>query len=114
MLTARRMLEWHQEHRPNESLSTMTGAHVLAFVQNFLSLHANDYTRSSTTSYIRSFLRFLQWVGVNEQDLARFVPRTPCRRMAHLPARVAWDDVMRTIHAIEITNCIGLRDRAML
>jgi site-specific recombinase XerD len=113
-LNARRVLEWHQQHRPSESLSTMTGKDVLALVHNFLSLHANDYTRSSTTSYIRSFLRFLQWTGLNEQDLARFVPRTPCRRMAHLPARVAWDDVIRTIHAIDVTSPIGLRDRAML
>jgi site-specific recombinase XerD len=114
MLTGRRILEWQQEHRPNEPLSTITGEHVLTLVQNFLALHANDYTRSSTTSYIRSFLRFLQWTGVIEQDLARFVPRTPCRRMAHLPARVAWDDVKRTIQTIEITSPIGVRDRAML
>jgi site-specific recombinase XerD len=114
MLNARRVLEWHQEHRPSESLSTMTGKHVLDLVHDFLSRHANDYTRSSTTSYIRSFLRFLQWAGLNEKDLARFVSRTPCRRMAHLPARVAWDDVIRTIHAIDVTSPVGLRDRAML
>lgn len=114
MLNARRVLEWHQDHRPSESLSTMTGKDVLALVHNLLSLHANDYTRSSTTSYIRSFLRFLQWVGHSEQDLARFVPRTPCRRMAHLPARVEWGDVIRTINAIDVTSPVGLRDGAML
>jgi integrase/recombinase XerD len=114
MLVARRLLKWHQQHRRGQTLSTMTGENVLALVHHFLSLHANDYTRSSTTSYIRSFLRFLQWAGLNDQDLARFVPRTPCWRMAHLPPRLAWDDVRRSIDAIDITSSVGVRDRALM
>lgn len=114
MLVARRMLKWHQQHRPGQTLSTMTGEHVLALVHYFLSLHANDYTRASTTSYIRSFLRFLQWSSLNDRDLARFVPRTPCWRMAHLPGQLAWEDIRRAIDAIDITNHVGVRDRALM
>lgn len=111
---ARRVVKWHQEHRPGQALSTMTGEHVLALVQHFLSLRTNASTRSSTTSYIRSFLRFLRWSGLNDEDLARFVPRTPCWRLAHLPARLAWGDVRRVIDAIDVTNPVGVRDRAVL
>lgn len=92
----------------------MSGKHVLALVQDFLSRHANDYTRSSTTSYVRSFLNYLRWAGLNSRDLARFVPRTPCWRLAHLPARVPWEDVRRAIDKIDVTSAVGVRDRALL
>jgi len=92
----------------------MTGEHVLGLMQHLLSLSVNDYTRSSTTSYVRTFLRFLQWSELNSQDLARFVPRTPCWRLAHLPPRLAWDDIRRAIDAIDVTAPSGMRDRALL
>ena len=38
----------------------MTGEHVLAVVEHLLALSSNDYTRTSTTSYVRTFLRFLR------------------------------------------------------
>ena len=92
----------------------MTGEHVLDVTQHLLSLSANDYTRSSTTACTRTFLRFLQWSGLNDQDLARFVPRTPCYRLAHVPPRLAWEDVRRVIDAIDVTAPSGIRDRALL
>ncbi|KWR74343.1 integrase [Cupriavidus sp. IDO] len=46
--------------------------------------------------------------------MAQFVPRTPCWRLAHLPSRVAWEDVQGAIDAIETTTPSGMRDRAML
>ena len=70
--------------------------------------------RFSTTSYIRTFLRFLRWSDLNDQDLALFVPRTPCWRLAHLPPRLAWEDVRRAIDAIDVTTPSGVRDRALL
>ena len=59
LLAARRLLEWHLAQRPDQSLATMTGEHVLALVGHFLSLQANRHTRSATVSHIRCFLRFL-------------------------------------------------------
>jgi site-specific recombinase XerD len=92
----------------------MTGKDVLALVQHLLSLSANHYTQTSTTSGVRTFMRFLQWSGLNNQDLARFVPRTPCWRLTHLPSRLAWEDVRRVIDAIDVTTPSGVRDRALL
>lgn len=115
LLTAgRRILIWLRKHLPDQPLAKITGEHVLALVQHFLSLSANDSTRSSATSYVRSFLRFLQWSGLNGQDLARFVPRTPCWRLAHLPPRLAWKDIQRAIESIDVTTPSGMRDRALL
>jgi integrase/recombinase XerD len=111
---ARRVLVWLEGHLPDQPLAAMTGEHVLGLMQHLLSLSANDHSRSSTTSYVRSFLRFLRWAELNSQDLVRFVPRTPCWRLAHLPPRLAWEDVRRAIDAIDATSPVGVRDRALL
>ena len=114
LLVARRILAWYHDYAPDQPLAAITGEHVLALVQHLLSLSTNDYTRASTTSYTRTFLRFLRWSDLNSKDLARFVPRTPCYRLAHLPPRLAWADVRRTIDAIDVTTPSGVRDRALL
>jgi len=114
LVTARRILVWYNDQVPDQPLAAMTGEHVLAVVEHLLSLSTNDYTRTSTTSYTRTFLRFLRWSDLNSQDLARFVPRTPCWRLAHLPPRLPWEDVSRTIGAIDVTTPSGVRDRALL
>jgi len=56
----------------------------------------------------------LRWCDLNNQDLARFVPRTPCYRLAQLPPRLAWDDVRRAIDAISTATPTGGRNRAIL
>ncbi|WP_247281345.1 MULTISPECIES: site-specific integrase [unclassified Bradyrhizobium] len=92
----------------------MTAEHVLAAVEYRLSLSATSGTRTAAISHIRTFLRFLHWGGHHEQDLAPVVPRTPYWRLAHLPPRLSWDDVRRTIDAIGKATPIDLRDRAVL
>jgi integrase/recombinase XerD len=114
LLAARRILVWYNDQVPDQPLAAMTGEHVLALVEHLLSLSTNNYTRSSITSYTRTFLRFLQWSDLNNQDLARFVPRTPCWRLAHLPPRLSWEDVRRVIDGIDVTTPSGVRDRALL
>ena len=111
---ARKILAWLRDHHPGQLLTAMTGEHVLGLVGYLLSLSVNNYTRSSTTSYVRTFLRFLRWADLNGQDLARFVPRTPCWRLQHLPPRLAWEDIRRAIDAIDVTVASGARDRALL
>jgi integrase/recombinase XerD len=113
-LAARRILVWYNDRVPDQPLVAMTGEHVLALVEHLLSLSTNDYTRSSVTSNVRSFLRFLQWSDLNSRDLARFVPRTPCWRLAHLPPRLPWEDIRRAIDGIDVTTPSGMRDRALL
>jgi integrase/recombinase XerD len=114
LLAARRILVWYNDRVPDQPLAAMTGEHVLALVEHLLSLSSNDYTRSSVTSNVRSFLRFLQWSDLNSQDLARFVPRTPCWRLAHLPPRLPWEDIRRVIDGIDVTTPSGVRDHALL
>ena len=62
--------------------------------------------------FVRTFLQFLLWSGLSGQDLARFVPRTPCYRLAHLPPGLAWEDIRRAIDAIDVTTPVGMRKAA--
>jgi integrase/recombinase XerD len=112
-LVARRALAWWAAHHGGP-LSSMTGAHVLALVEHLLALSTNDRTRATVGSYVRRFLTFLRWAGLNDDNLERFVPRTPCYRLAHLPPRLTWEDVRRAIDAIDITTATGVRDRAIV
>jgi integrase/recombinase XerD len=114
LLAARRILGWHDAHFPMHPLASLTGEQVLALVEHLLTLSCNSQTRASITSDLRLFLRYLQWSGLNDQDLARFVPRTPCYRLAHLPPRLAWADVRRAIDALDVTTSVGIRNRAIL
>jgi len=109
LLGARRFLDWLRHQHPGHQLDVLTAEHVLAAVEYRLSLSAASGTRSAATSHIRTFLRFLHWAGHHDQDLAGVVPRTPHWRLAHLPPRLSWGDVCRTIDAIGTATPIDLR-----
>jgi integrase/recombinase XerD len=114
LLAARRILGWYDAHFPEHSLARLTGEQVLALVEHLLALSFNHRTRALITSHLRMFLRYLRWSGLNNQDLARFVPHTPRYRLAHLPPRLAWPDVRRAIDALDVTTSVGIRNRAIL
>ena len=114
VLLARRLLAWWDRHHGGEPLSAMTGEHVLALVDNLMCLSTKDATRAATGSYVRRFLRFMHWADLHDQDLARFVPRTPCYRLAHLPRHLVWEDIRKAIDAIDPAMPTGCRDRAIL
>jgi site-specific recombinase XerD len=114
ILTARRMLAWCRKHLRGTSLSGLTAEHVLTMTHDMLSTCRSKAARSSTTAYMRSFLRYLHWESLNRRDLSSFVQKTPCWRHAHLPPRVDWEDVRRAIDAIDTTTAVGMRDRAMM
>lgn len=114
MLTARRMLTWCRKYLCRRPLTAISAKHVLTMTRDLLSACRTDSSRSSTTAYMRSFLRYLRWADLNPQDLAQFVPRTPCWRLTHLPRRLPWEDLRRAIDAIETATPSGMRDRAMM
>ena len=114
LLGARRFLDWFRHHHPGQDVEALTAEHVLAAIEHRLSLSATSATRTAATSHIRTFLRFLHWAGHHDQDLARVVPRTPHWRPAHLPPRLAWDDVRRAIDVIGAGTPVDIRDRALL
>ncbi|WP_339073071.1 site-specific integrase [Sinorhizobium meliloti] len=114
LLGGRRFLDWCRHHHPGQDIEALTAKQVLAAVEHRLSLSTTSGSRTAATSHIRTFLRFLYWAGRHHQDLARIVPRTPSWRLAHLPPRLAWDDVRHAIDAIGATTPADIRDRAVL
>ncbi|MFM0515641.1 hypothetical protein P0D80_51000, partial [Paraburkholderia sp. RL17-373-BIF-A] len=88
VLTARRMLTWQRQHLRGMSLAALGAEHVLVMTRELVSACRSDSARSSTTSHMRSFLRYMYWASLNGEDLARFVPKTPCWRHTHLPPRL--------------------------
>jgi site-specific recombinase XerD len=113
-LVGRRVLTWLRGHRSNRALSDLTGEDVLKLAGHLSTRCATGRTRSVECSYLRSFLRYLRWAGVIDEDFARLVPRTPSWRMAHLPMRLEWEDIRRVVDAIDTTSALGKRDRALL
>lgn len=114
VLAARRMLKWQKEHLAGKSFSALTAKHILSMTRDLLAVCDCDRTRSSTTTHMRSFLRYLFWANLNDQELAQFVPRTPCWRHAHLPPQLSWEIVRLAIDTIESTTPSGIRDRAIM
>lgn len=114
LLSARRFLAWYDRCCPNQPFAALTGEQVLAVVEHTLGRSPNSYTRSSALSYLRRFLRFLHWSERVDEDLGRFVPRTPCVRFAHIPPRLAWTEARRAIDAIDTTTPVGVRNRAIM
>ena len=114
ILGARRMLGWQKQHLRGKSLSDMTAKHILTMTRDLVAACNSDGSKSLMTTYMRSFLRFVYFANRSAQDLSGFVPTTPCWRLAHLPQRLAWEEVRRAIDAIEITTPSGVRDRAMM
>lgn len=114
ILTARRMLLWQRRNLPETALSALVAKHVLEMTHGLLSVCRSNGAKSSTTAYMRSFLRYLHWANLNSHDLSQFVPKTSCWRLAHLPPRLVWSDVQRAIENIETSTTVGKRDRAIM
>jgi site-specific recombinase XerD len=111
---ARRMLRWYHVLRPGRPLSELSGEDILAFVAHLSAACIAHGTRSGAVSHVRGFLRYLRWADVIGEDLARLVPRVPSWRLARVPRHLAWSDVRAAIDAIETTDAVGKRDRALL
>jgi integrase/recombinase XerD len=114
LLHARRTLVWYDNRRRKRSLSELRGAEVIALVSHVTSAAGATATKSAAASGIRSFLRYLRWEGVIQEDLAHLVPRVPCWRLAEVPSRLAWAEVRSVIEAVDTSHPVGKRDRALL
>ena len=110
----RRLLAWHREQRPGQPIGTLGGEDVLTFVSRVATTCVASSTRSGALSHVRGFLRYLRWAGVLDIDLAPLVPQVPCWRLARIPPHLEWSEVRAVVDAVDTTDAIGKRDRAIL
>jgi integrase/recombinase XerD len=110
----RRFLAWHRKSEDSRSLSQLTPKEVLAYASHIARQCVTEATRSGAMSYLRGVLRYLKWAGICQEDLSRYVPRVPIRRMARIPDYLPWEDVNRLVESIDTSDPMGKRDRALL
>jgi integrase/recombinase XerD len=87
---------------------------VLRIVRRRCSFPRAKSACSSMASRLACVCPTTHWADLNALELAQFVPKTPNWRRAHLPSRLAWEDVRRAVDAIETTTPSGMRDQAMI
>lgn len=111
---ARRTTDWYRQARRHQPLSRLGAKDVLAYAFQATHRCASHRTRSAAMSHLRNFLRYLHWSSVCREDFSRHVPRVPIWPMAGIPDYLPWDDVRRVIDAIDCSEPVGKRDRALL
>ena len=114
MRAGRRFLEWYGNDDPSRSLSHLAPERVLAYASHIAADCVCDATRSAAMSHLRSLFRYLKWAAISREDLSRYVPRVPTRRMAKIPSFLPWEDVERLLKSIDTSEPVGKRDRALL
>lgn len=107
---ARRLLDWHGER----SLTSLTGVDVLDYITELADLHPSGSWRNNLCSLTRSFLRFLRWEGIQDNDLDRVVPTLPRWRLQSIPRHLPWEKVEALIKSVDTSSPLGLRDKAVL
>jgi site-specific recombinase XerD len=86
---------------------------VIAFVQRHARRYGPSYTRKLVVS-MRSFLRYLHYKGLNEQDLAKAVPKVARWSLSTLPKFLPAADVKRVLNGWDRRTALGRRNYAIL
>ena len=94
-------------------LSALSASDITTFVQRHARRYGASYARKLVAS-LRSFLRYIYYKALHEQDLARFVPRVPRWALSTLPKHLPARDVRRVLAACDRRTALGRRDYAIL
>ncbi len=103
---------WLERQRPHKDLLQAGQGEVLEYLDYQFSLHAKARTTSRLLSSLRRFYRYLLRQGniVADPTLRVEMPKLP----RTLPKSLSEADVEALLHAPEVEEALGLRDRAML
>jgi len=110
----RLFLAWYRRGEPSRALSQLVPEEVLAYASHTARQCVSEVARSGAMSYLRGMLRYLKWAAICEEDLSRYVPRVPIRRMSRIPDYLPWEDVGQLVESIDTSDPVGKRDRALL
>lgn len=94
-------------------LSALRPSDITAFVQRHARKHGSSYARKLVAS-MRSFLRYLHYKGLHDQDLAKVVPKVARWSLSTLPKYLPARDVKRVIAACDRRTAMGRRNYAIL
>ena len=88
-----------------------------ALVSGFITTRGQELAPASMKplcSAVRVFLRFCYREGLVARDLGALVEPPQAYRLAHLPRSVSWEDVQRTLDAVDRRWAMGRRDYSIL
>ena len=94
-------------------LSALRPSDITTFVQRHARKHGSSYARKLVAS-MRSFLRYLHYKGLHDQDLAKVVPRVARWSLSTLPKYLPARDVKRVLDACDRRTAMGRRNYAIL
>jgi len=100
-----------------QACATGLGTLGAASIRRFLVSHCESLGRSeriAATIALRGFLRFARIRGYVPRDLVTVVPVIPRYRLDRVPPVLAWEDIQKTIRAVDPKSVKGRRDRALL
>jgi len=107
-------LEHRAETRGALALEKLTGKDVHDYLLIAMPTRNSLDWRKSLTHCMRSFLRYLRWERIVENDLARTVPAVLQWKLADVPRHIPFCDIEKLIDAPDTSTGIGKRDRAIL
>jgi len=107
-------LEQRVETRGTLALEKLTGKDVHDYLLITMPTRKSLDWRKSLTHSMRSFLRYLRWERIVENDLARTVPAVLHWKLADVPRHIPFHDIEKLIAAPDTSTSIGKRDRAIL
>jgi integrase/recombinase XerD len=84
-----------------------------AFITDRCSLRSKSESVGLCVS-LRVFLRYLHREGLIEHDLGRNVESPRAYRLSHIPRSISWEDVGRTLQAVDRRTPTGKRDYTVL
>ncbi|MGA3006925.1 MAG: site-specific integrase [Opitutaceae bacterium] len=95
------------------SLPGLKASDVTVFIQRHARRHGSSYARKLVAS-MRSFLRYLHYKGLNNDDLARAVPKVARWSLSTLPKHLLAAQVKRVLDCCERRTALGRRNYAIL
>jgi len=86
-------------------------------ISNFVADRSGLLSKSSQTGlcvFLRVFLQYLHREGLISRDLSSCVESPRSYRCAHIPRSISWDEVGKTLQAVDRRTPTGKRDYAVL
>lgn len=107
-------MKWLRECHENLALDKINSDDIIEFQKAIIDNQYSIDFKKTITSCLRTFLRFLRWERILEQDLTPAVYRLIEWKLSDVPKYMPYENVLLLLQAPDKTTCVGKRDRAML
>lgn len=109
-----RFLADRQKSYGSLDLSKLTAKDVIDYLEKIINYRHSFDWRSTIIYCLRTFLRFLRWERIIDQDLSRVIPSVIQWKLADIPRHIPFESVQKLIDAADRSTPAGKRDRAIL